>query len=618
MSDNFTPEEQAALEKIFKQYDTDNDGYLDKRDIVGLIQTLGVTELTEEYFDDFLSSLYILGYSSIKVEDLDENRKISLKQYFEIMKNIKLKENSLQISSFIKDMEKVNIQKENESISENPEKDVYIKIINDLLFNEKFEQKYLPIDPTTNEIFDKIKDGILLCKLINKAKNGSIDERTINKGSNMTEYQQRQNLNLAISEVKSLGLKCGEISSEIIIEKSNLALILNFIGEICKFLIFYNINLKEHPELINILDKNEKISDLVKLSTEQILLKWFNYHIKNAGNTKPIQNFTEDIKDSEKYIILLNQLDKDNCDKEALNESDVKKRAEIVLSNAEKLKIKSYISSNDIISGNGKLNYLFVGQIFNSITGLKPPNDKQKKEINDILSDDDKEERIYRIWINSLDLKDEKGEEIIVNNLIEQSKDGVLLLRVIDKIKSGVVSWKKVDKKPKNVFKQNANCGEVINCCKKLKFNLFGASGEDIREGRKKYVLSLVWQMMKMHSLQIIGDKTENDLVKWGNEKVNDNLRIKNLRDKKLSNSLFFIEILKSIEPNVVNLDDIIQDKNDEESKENNAKQCISAAKKLGVIVFLEWKDIVKIKSDFLLTFLASLYNIAQNYQKKE
>ena len=615
---NFTPDEQTALTNIFHMFDKDQDGLLSKKEVVDIAHTLGVTELTEEDYDSFLYCLYSLGYTNLQINDLGEDKKISFVEFLEIINQIKIKEGSLQISSFIKDIEKANIKKENEFISKNPEKAAYINIINNLLSNEELNNNYLPIDPYSNDIFDKIKDGILLCKFINKAKKDTIDERTINKNENMTEFQQRQNLNLAISAAKSIGLRCGDITSEIIIEKSNLSSIMKFIGEICHFLLLHNINLRNYPELVNILNKNEEITELLKYSPEQILLKWFNYHLKAAGYEKPINNFSEDIKDSEKYIILLNHLNKEICDKDALNESDIKKRAEIVLSNISKLNINSFIKSNDIVDGNGKLNVLLVGSIFNSNIGLNPLNEKQKKEINNVLADEDEgEEKIYRIWINSLNLKDEKEEDIIINNVYEESKDGLLLLRIIDKLKSGVVKWKVVDKKPKNVFKKNINCNEVIDSCKKLKFNIVGIGGSDIREGRKKYILSIVWQMMKMHSLQIIGNKTEDDLVKWGNEKVDENIRIKNLKDKKLGNSLFFINIIKYIDPNVINLD-IIEDKNDEESKKNNAKNCISAARKLGAIVLLEWKDIVKVKSNLLLTFLASIYNVAQNYEKKE
>ena len=296
----------------------------------------------------------------------------------------------------------------------------------------------------------------------------------------------------------------------------------------------------------------------------------------------------------------------------------MKKRAEKILSFLSKLNINSYISSKDIVDGNEKLNILFVASIFNKITGLKPLNEKQKKEVKDILMDEDeKEERIYRIWINSLNLKNENNEEITINNLYEESKDGVLILRIIEKLKEGIVKWKIVKKKPKNPFDININCNEVLDACKKLKFSIVGVGNSDIREGRKKQILTIFWQMMKMYSLKIIGNKTEDDLVKWGNEKVEEKFRIKNLKDKKIGNSLYFINIIKSIDPNMVNLDNIIQDKDDKESKEINAINCISYARKLGAMVFLEWNDIVSVKSNLLLTFLASIYNTAQNYVKK-
>ena len=177
-----------------------------------------------------------------------------------------------------------------------------------------------------------------------------------------------------------------------------------------------------------------------------------------------------------------------------------------------------------------------------------------------------------------------------------------------------MIKKKLLQKKPKNIFEQNVNCNEIIDLCKKLHLTIVGTGGAEIREGNKKHILSIVRQMMKMHSLQVIGNKKEEDLVNWGNEKVDEKNKIKNIKDKKLANSLYFINIIKSIEPDAVNLDNIIQDKDDKESKESNAKNCISIARKLGVTVFLEWKDIVLVKRNLLLTFLASIYEVAQNH----
>ena len=226
-----------------------------------------------------------------------------------------------------------------------------------------------------------------------------------------------------------------------------------------------------------------------------------------------------------------------------------------------------------------------------------------------------REERAFRMWINSLGLNDEEGEPIHINNLYEESKDGTLMLRTLDKIKPGVVNWKIVDKKPNNPFKKTVNCNEVIDASKKSKYHIVGIGGGDIRDGNKKYILAIVWQMMRAHSLQVIGNKSEEELIAWGNEKVDDDLKVKSLKDKKLGNSLYFINIMKSIEPRSINWEIVVTDKDDDESKENNAKYAISIARKLGATVFLVWEDITEVKSKLLLTFLASLFDVGKNYK---
>lgn len=164
----------------------------------------------------------------------------------------------------------------------NTEINVYIKIINKFLYYEKICSKYIPIKDNCNDIFEKIKDGIILCLLINKIKKGIIDEREINKNENMTIMQKMHNLALAISASKNISLKSDDISSEILINNSDKLKIINYIGEICKSMFLYNIYLKYKPELRPLLNKNEKISSLIKLSPE-IILKWFNYPLKKQN-----------------------------------------------------------------------------------------------------------------------------------------------------------------------------------------------------------------------------------------------------------------------------------------------------------------------------------------------
>ena len=49
-----------------------------------------------------------------------------------------------------------------------------------------------------------------------------------------------------------------------------------------------------------------------------------------------------------------------------------------------------------------------------------------------------------------------------------------------------------------------------------------------------------------------------------------------------------------------------------------NAKYALSVARGLGALIFVVWEDITEVKSKLLLTFLASIYDVAQNRQQKK
>ena len=613
LQQSFKPEDYSNFEKIFKGFDRNKNGVMEKNEFLELLHALGYRDFKQEDAGKLMEGI-----------ELSDPNHMTFSEFLQMMKKLVDKEGEIQIDSFKNKAGKamVRISKGDNGMQfqtfSEEERTAYVKVINSSLADDPICKKYLPIDPESNEIFDRIKDGVILCKLINKAQEGTIDERVINTKENMNIFQQVENLNLAISAAKSIGLNVIGLNYDSIMNGKNFIMVLGLMWQVVKLVVLCNIQLKQHPELIRLLNPGEQLSDLLKLSPEQLLLRWFNYHLKAAGYDKKITNFSGDVKDSEKYTVLLNQLNKDLCDKSALDERDKKKRAKKVIENSKKLGAESYITPADIVAGNNKLNTLFVASIFNAYPGLDPPTEEEKYEAAKLLDDDvegAREERAFRMWINSLSLNDDNGEPIHINNLYEESKDGILLLRTIEKIKPGTVNWKIVDKKANNPFKKTVNCNEVIDASKKSKYHIVGIGGGDIRDGNKKYILAIVWQMMREHSLQVIGNKTEEELIAWGNERVGDDMKVKSLKDKKLGNSLYFINIMKSIEPRSINWDIVVTDKDDDESKQNNAKYAISIARKLGATVFLVWEDIAEVKSKLLLTFLASLYEVGNNYK---
>ena len=151
-------------------------------------------------------------------------------------------------------------------------------------------------------------------------------------------------------------------------------IILGLIWQIIRNQAEAKINLKNNPYLIRLKEEGEEGSDLLKLSPEELLKRWFNYHLKNAGHDRRIKNFTSDLKDAVNYTILLNQLNK-NIDKSGLDLTD-EQRATKVIKDSKTLNVPNTILAKDILSvkifmkGNDKLNTLFCAEIFNNCPGL--------------------------------------------------------------------------------------------------------------------------------------------------------------------------------------------------------------------------------------------------------
>lgn len=116
-----------------------------------------------------------------------------------------------------------------------------------------------------------------------------------------------------------------------------------------------------------------------------------------------------------------------------------------------------------------------------------------------IIDDDvegSRDERAFRFWINSLNLDD-----VYVNDLIEDVKTGVVVLKVMDKLKPGLINWKTIDKNPNNTFKKGINCGQIIEVAKKLGLKIPGIGGSDFVDGNKKNIIAVVWQLVRLNYL---------------------------------------------------------------------------------------------------------------------
>ena len=128
-----------------------------------------------------------------------------------------------------------------------------------------------------------------------------------------------------------------------------------------------------------LLRDGETIEDLLSLSPQEILERWVNYQLEKAGSDRRVKNFKGDIKDSVVYGTLIKQIapPSSNVNTLGLTESDLTKRAEKTLEQADKIGCREFVTARDVVNGQEKLNLAFVANLFNNYPALEEPEEPE-------------------------------------------------------------------------------------------------------------------------------------------------------------------------------------------------------------------------------------------------
>lgn len=370
------------------------------------------------------------------------------------------------------------------------EKAEFTKHINFVLENDPHIGSRFPLDTNTMQLFDECTDGLILSKLINDSSPDTIDERVLNFGSGtkrLNAFQITENNNVVINSAKAIGCNVVNIGSQDLAEGRE-HLILGLIWQIIKKGLLAQVDIKIHPELYRLLEEDETLEDLLRLPADQILLRWFNYHLKAAGWSRRVGNFSSDVKDGENYTILLSQLVPSECSRAPLQEKDLHRRAEMILESAGRIGCRKYLTPKTMVSGNPRLNLAFVAHLFNTHPGLEALTEQEQGTVEENLfdSEDDREARAFALWLNSL------GVDPFINYLFEDLQDGLILLQAMDHIHPGLVDWKRkvTTKTPvTSRFKRVENTNYVVMLGKHLGYSLVGIQGADITDGSRTLTL---------------------------------------------------------------------------------------------------------------------------------
>uniref|UniRef100_A0A8C7THN0 Lymphocyte cytosolic protein 1 (L-plastin) n=1 Tax=Oncorhynchus mykiss TaxID=8022 RepID=A0A8C7THN0_ONCMY len=496
------------------------------------------------------------------------------------------------------------------------EKVAFVNWVNKALEKDPDCKHVLPMDPTTNDLFTAVGDGIVLCKMINQSVPDTIDERTINK-KKLTPFTIQENLNLALNSASAIGCHVVNIGAEDL-KEGRQHLVLGLLWQVIKIGLFADIEISRNEgclyiystvhhlisvalfdfmSLIALLRDGESLEDLMKLSPEELLLRWANYHLEEAGCSK-INNFSSDIKDSKAYYNILNQV-APKGDEEGIPPI------------ADRLGCRQFVTATDVVRGNPKLNLAYIANLFNKYPALKKP---ENQDIDwSSIEGETREERTFRNWMNSL------GVNPRVNHLYVDIDDALVIFQLYEKI-NVPVDWDRVNKPPYSKLGSNMkkleNCNYAVELGKKeAKFSLVGIAGQDLNEGNRKLTQALLWQLMRRYTLNILeelgdGQKVNDDtIVTW----VNDTLTqagkgtISGFKDGSIVTSMPVLDLIDAIQPGSIRYDLIKVEDLTEEEKLNNAKYAISMARKIGARVYALPEDLVEVKPKMVMTVFACL-----------
>ncbi|XP_043850653.1 plastin-1 isoform X1 [Dromiciops gliroides] len=617
-------EELEELQEAFNKIDIDNSGYVSDYELQDLFKEARlplpgykVREIVEKI---------------LAVADSNKDGKINFEEFVSLMQELKSKDISKTFRKIINKKEGITAIGGTSSISSEgtqhsyaeEEKVAFVNWINKALENDPDCKHLIPMDPNDGSLFKSLADGILLCKMINFSEPDTIDERAINK-KKLTPFTISENLNLALNSASAIGCTVVNIGAQDL-KEGKPHLVLGLLWQIIKAGLFADIEISRNEALIALLNEGEELEELMKLSPEELLLRWVNYHLNNAGWQK-ISNFSQDIKDSRAYYHLLNQIapkgEKDDelpitIDFSGFNERNDLKRAGLMLQEADKLGCRQFVSPADVVSGNPKLNLAFVANLFNTYPCLhKPDNDIDMNLLEDLTPPnvgESKEERTFRNWMNSL------GVSPYINHLYSDLADALVIFQLYEMTRVPV-EWSHVNKPPYPALggnmKKLENCNYAVELGKnKAKFSLVGIAGQDLHAGNSTLTLALVWQLMRRYTLNVLSDLGEGEkvtdeiIIQWVNQTLKEAKKktsISSFKDKSISTSLPVLDLIDAIAPNAIRQEMVKREYLSDEDKLNNAKYAISVARKIGARIYALPDDLVEVKPKMVMTVFACL-----------
>lgn len=148
-------------------------------------------------------------------------------------------------------------------------------------------------------------------------------------------------------------------------------LVLGVCWQLARLSATQNISLKDCHELYRLANVDEELSELAKKKPEDLLVRWINFHLKAAGQDFTINNLGKDLVDCKAMYYLAQQLTGGKSTMTEMENEDTTARAAEMIKNFSNMGVPELMDTEDWLKANGKVNSVYVAEIFNTKHGLE-------------------------------------------------------------------------------------------------------------------------------------------------------------------------------------------------------------------------------------------------------
>jgi hypothetical protein len=201
------PEERSALIRSFRNYDTNKDGVMDKKEFKNIMIDLGYRKITDEEVEKMLSS-----------HDQNQDGVIQWAEFVDMMGKFKGQDSS-KFGTIVGSTAKIEGEHGGTHTYNVEERATFAKLINHFWKNDEDLKDRLPMNTEDETLFHVFDNGVLMCKMLMMLEPNCIDNRAINRAQNMNVYLVQENLKMGISAAKGMGIKLIGIDAKDFINK---------------------------------------------------------------------------------------------------------------------------------------------------------------------------------------------------------------------------------------------------------------------------------------------------------------------------------------------------------------------------------------------------------------